>query len=216
MKVSSMLAVALVLALGGAGCGRAGAAPPATAGDSRGGDDEAAAGRELLELGLAFARAGDSVRGEQYLSAALEAGTDPNQALLPLMQLCIKAGRFEAAAQYGEAYQRDVQAKRELAMLLSGLYIALDQDEKAIKQLEQVASDYPELALAHLLLGRLLRQKERDLEQADVHFRGYLRLEPDGVYAREARASLLKRLRDAQPLPRVGPDQAPGPALEPN
>lgn len=192
----------LMLALGSVGCNRAADEPPATASGLSDRDD-AAAGRELVELGLEFARVGDSVRGEQYLSAALEAGADPNRALLPLMQLCIKAGRFEAAAQYGEAYQGDVLAKRELAMLLSGLYITLDQDEKAIKQLEQVASEYPELALAHLLLGRLLRQKERDLEQADVHFRGYLRLEPDGIYAREARASLLKRLTDTEQLPSV-------------
>jgi len=199
-------AVVVALALGCVGCGRATEEPPATA-SGEDGADEAAASRELVELGLAFARAGDSVRGEQYLSAALDAGADPNQALLALMQLCIKAGRFEAAAQYGEAYERDVLAKRELAMLLSGLYISLDQDDKAIKRLEQVAGDYPELALAHLLLGRLLRQKERDLEQADAHFRGYLRLEPEGIYAREARASLLKRLSDVETLPRVVPDE---------
>lgn len=193
---------ALVLALGAAACGRVAEQPSVSAAVSSG-SDEATTRRELLELGMAFARAGDSVRGEQYLSAALEAGTDANQALLPLMGLCINAGRFEAAVQYGEAYQSDVRARRELAMLLAGLYISLDQDDKAIEQLEQVASDYPELALAHLLLGRLLRRQERDLEQADAHFRGYLRLEPDGIYAREARASLLKRLDETEPLPRV-------------
>jgi Tfp pilus assembly protein PilF len=190
------------LTLGVVGCAGAAQPPPAEAPEASA-IDEAAARRELLELGLAFARSGDSVRGEQYLSAALEEGADPNHALLPLMELCIKAGRFEAAAQYGEAYQRDVAAKRELAMLLSGLYLSLDQDDKAIKQLEQVARDYPRFALAHLLLARLLRQQERDLEQADVHFRGYLKLEPDGVYASEARASLLKRIDETEPLPRV-------------
>lgn len=195
----SLLRAVLVLLL--TGCGHATEPPPAAPVGISG--DEASARRELLELGLAFARAGDSVRAEQYLSAALEVGTDANQALLPLMELCIRAGRFEAAVQYGEAYQRDVKAKRELAMLLAGLYITLDQAEKAIKQLEQVASEYPELALAHLLLGRLLRQRERDLEQADAHFRGYLRLEPEGVYAREARASLLKRLDETETLPGV-------------
>ncbi len=193
----------LALLLGGSGCSRAAEEPAIAGGPSR--VEEAAASRELVELGLPSARAGDSVRGEQYLSAALEAGADPNQALLPLMQLCIRAGRFEAAAQYGEAYQREVRAKRELAMLLGGLYITLDRDEKAVEQLEQVASDYPELALAHLLLGRLLREKSRDLEQADAHFRGYLRLEPDGLYAREARASLLKRLNEVEQLPHVSP-----------
>jgi len=192
----------------GVGCGRATPEPVAAVAESPAGD-QAAARRELLELGLAFARSGDSVRGEQYLSAALEEGATADQALLPLMTLCIKAGRFEAAAQYGEAYQRDVAARRELAMLLSGLYLSLDQDDKAIKELEQVAHDYPELALAHLLLARLLRQQQRDLEQADAHYRGYLRLEPNGTYAAEARASLLKQVTDTEPLPSVPHDPQP-------
>lgn len=197
----------VALALGSLGCGHAREGePPATAASSE--VEASAARRELLELGLAFARSGDSVRGEQYLSAALDEGAEPNVALLPLMQLCIKAGRFEAAAQYGEAYQRDVAAKRELSMLLSGLYISLDQDEKAIDQLERVAREYPELALAHLLLARLLRQKQRDWEQADAHFRGYLRLEPNGTYASEARAALLKRVNDIEALPSVAGERA--------
>jgi Tfp pilus assembly protein PilF len=198
----SSRAWAVLWLLLGAGCAGTAAPPPAAAPEAAA-NEEAVARRELVQLGLAFARSGDSIRGEQYLSAALEEGADPNQALLPLMELCIKAGRFEAAAQYGEAYRRDIAAKRELTMLLSGLYLSLDQDEKAIEQLEQVARDYPDLALAHLLLARLLRQQERDLEQADAHFRGYLRLEPDGVYAAEARASLLKRLSDTEQIPRV-------------
>jgi len=208
----SFASLGLALLLLGSGCGSA-AREPATAAIESSDGDKTAARHELLELGLAFAGSGDSVRGEQYLSAALEEGADPNQALLPLMRLCIKAGRFEVAAQYGEAYQRDVAAKRELSMLLSGLYLSLDQDDKAIHELEQVARDYPELALAHLLLARLLRQQQRDLEQADAHYRGYLRLEPDGAYAAEARASLLKPVSETEPLPSLSRRREP---LEPN
>jgi len=131
----------------------------------------------------------------------MDAGADPNLALLPLLKLCIKAGRFEAAAQYAEMYQKEVAAGRELDMLLSGLYVTLEQDEKAIAQLKRVTHKYPSYPLAHFLLGRLLKAQQRELELADENFRTYLRLAPDGNFAGEAQESLLKHLSDAEQLP---------------
>lgn len=185
------------------------AAGPETAADLGNGKDQATARRELLELGLEFAQAGDAIRGEQYLSAALEAGADPNQALLPLIELCVRAGRLEAAAQYGEVYRRPIQAKRELSMLLGGIYISLDQDEKAVVELQRVNKDYPKYPLSHLLLARLLRQRQRDLEQADQQFRAYLELAPEGPYANEARESLLTQVSETEQLPSVPGPEAP-------
>ena len=163
--------------------------------------ERAAAAREQLDLGLLFARAGDSVRAEQYLAAALDSGADPNTALLPLLKLCIQASRLEAAAQYAEIYLKDVTAQRELEMLLGGLFITLDQSEKAILHLSRVTKQYPNHALAHFLLGRLLREQERDVELADQHFRAYLKLEPEGNDSGEARDSLLRRPSETEPLP---------------
>lgn len=176
-------------------------APPVTARSDAA--ERKAAAAELLELGLQFARGGDSVRAEQYLAAALESGADPNVALLPLLKLCIKAGRFEAAAQYAENYSRDVAAKRDVEMLISGLYITLDQPDKAVLHLERVVKKYPQHALGHFLLARLLRDQARDLERADQHFRTYLQLAPEGQYENEARESLLKRVEETEQLPEI-------------
>jgi len=49
-------------------------------------------------------------------------------------------------------------------------------------------------AQAHYLLGVVARDSENDVVEADRHFREYLRIEPNGSHAEEAKASLLKRL----------------------
>lgn len=194
-------AVPLLLACSAPGCSQTVEQPSQT--PTAMADERAAAAQELLELGLEFASRGDAIRGEQYLVAALDAGADPNRALLPLLRLCIKSSRLEAAAQYGEVYGREVRAKRDLDLLLGGLYVTLEQSEKAVKHLQRVALRYPEYAMAHLLLARLLHREARDLEQADEHFRAYLRLAPEGPYATEARESLLKRLDETEQLPEL-------------
>jgi Tfp pilus assembly protein PilF len=216
-SIGFMGTVLLALLVAVSGCSHAGQAASASPADAA--SDEAAAAKTLLELGIQLARAGDSVRAEQYLAAALEAGADPNLALFPLLKLCIKAGRFEAAAQYAEEYQRDVAAQRELDMLLSGLYVTLEQNDKAISLLTRVTQKYPDYALAHFLLARLLHDQQRELAQADQHFRSYLRLAPQGPYAVEARELLLKQVSETQHLPDLSqneqtPDSVPAPAGE--
>ena len=206
--------VLLSLAVVAAGCSRSAEAPsltPSSEAEARRSSqaERAAAARDQLGLGLEFARAGDSVRAEQYLAAALDSGADPNVALLPLLKLCIKASRFEAAAQYAEIYLKEVAAKRELEMLLGGLFVTLDQSDKAILHLGRVTKNYPQYALAHFLLGRLLLTQEGAIELADQHFRTYLKLEPEGHYASEARESLLKRLSETEQVPDVSRLDAP-------
>jgi Tfp pilus assembly protein PilF len=199
----TVFCAALTLATTVVGCGQTNHAPLASAATAA--SDQAAAAKELLELGLELAREGDAVRGEQYLVSALDAGADANAALLPLLKLCIKSGRFEAAAQYAEAYGKDVAAKRDLDLLLGGLYVTLDERDKAVLHLQRVTRRYPEHAMAHLLLARVLQQQSRDLQQADEQFRAYLRLAPEGPFAAEARESLLTRVDETESLPVLSP-----------
>lgn len=49
-------------------------------------------------------------------------------------------------------------------------------------------------AQAHYLLAVVARDAESDVVAADRHFRAYLRIEPHGSHAEEAKASLLKRM----------------------
>jgi Tfp pilus assembly protein PilF len=198
----------LLLVVLAAGCSQATELPSETGHSAEARAKASAA--QLLELGLQFASGGDSVRAEQYLAAALDSGADPNVALPPLLKLCIKASRFEAAALYAETYLKEVAAQRDLELLLGGLYATLDQADKALVHLQRVTAKYPDHPLAHLLLARLLRDQQREIERADEHFRSYLRLAPEGPYASEARESLLTRLSETERLPGVSQeDEAP-------
>ncbi len=52
----------------------------------------------------------------------------------------------------------------------------------------------PLYAQAHYLLAVVARDTDNDVVEADRHFREYLRIEPNGSHAEEAKSSLLKRL----------------------
>jgi tetratricopeptide (TPR) repeat protein len=51
-------------------------------------------------------------------------------------------------------------------------------------------------AQAHYLLAVVSRDADNDPLETDRHFREYLRLEPNGQHAEEAKASLLKRVKE--------------------
>jgi len=207
-KLGRLGVVCVVSVAAALGCARS--AEPARAPESATAeaDERRAAAEDLLELGLRFAKLGDTLRAEQYLAAALEHGAKPDRALLPLLRTCIKAGRIELATQYAETYRQDVSAQRELEMLLSGLYLTLGRNEDARKHLERVTRNFPSYALAHLLLARLLKDSGLELDKADHHFQRYLELDPGGAHAGEAHESLLKRVSDAPRLPQLSAGEA--------
>lgn len=57
-----------------------------------------------------------------------------------------------------------------------------------------VARPEPLYAQAHYLLGVIARDTDTDVVKADHHFREYLRIEPNGSHAEEAKSSLLTRV----------------------
>ncbi|HMR09351.1 MAG TPA: hypothetical protein PKA88_26405, partial [Polyangiaceae bacterium] len=60
--------------------------------------------------------------------------------------------------------------------------------------LVRVVRDSPNHSDAHYALAVLMRDVEQDWVQADYHFREYLKLNPAGSHAAEARDSLLKNV----------------------
>jgi Flp pilus assembly protein TadD len=76
--------------------------------------------------------------------------------------------------------------------LVGTLYAAIGKPEEAREHLERVVEKRPKHAEAHYALAVVLRDGENDLVGADRHFREYLKLQPDGPHADEARDSLLK------------------------
>jgi Tfp pilus assembly protein PilF len=77
-------------------------------------------------------------------------------------------------------------------MLLGSLEAAIGNRQAAREEMRWVIERQPSNADAHFELALLLRDDNIDLEEANEHFREYLRLTPTGARAPEARAALLK------------------------
>lgn len=168
--------------------------------------------KTLAERGKGFAALGDHTRAEEYLASSLEAGADPRDVLPLLMDVCVKTGRYRSAIQHGENHLRKHPGDLGTRVMVGALYVALSDGKRARAELEEVvkadadkatskepppaqpATTTRLFAQAHYLLAIIARDDERDVVEADRHFREYLRLLPSGAHAEEAKASLLKRV----------------------
>jgi Tfp pilus assembly protein PilF len=160
-------------------------------------DDVAAMHRErapdkMMERGLAFANVGDLTRAEQYLAAALEGGADPAQALPPLLKVCIAAKRYRVAIDYATPVLRAHPSDARLRYVVASLRASVGDAAGARADLAQVVEESPDDAGVRFAYAVLLRDQCSDPGAADAQFREYLRLEPAGAHAEEARASLMK------------------------
>jgi tetratricopeptide (TPR) repeat protein len=147
---------------------------------------------KLVDRGKAFARIGDLTRAEQYLSAALDEGADPRVVLPLLMRVCVESGRLRVAIRHADDFLKRHPDDTRLRYLLGTLYAAVGEPANARRQFEQVLERDPDNADAHYALAMLARDVDGDYARADHHFREYLRLNPSGPHAQEARGSLLK------------------------
>jgi len=147
---------------------------------------------KLVERGKAFASIGDLTRAEQYLAAALDEGAEPKSVLPLLLKVCVEARRYRGAIDYAEDHLKKHPQDAHLRMLLANLYAAVEDFPHAREQLELVLAQRPDLADVHYALAVILRDQTKDMVKADLHFREYLRLTPNGPHADEARGSLLK------------------------
>jgi tetratricopeptide (TPR) repeat protein len=149
---------------------------------------------KLLDRGKAFAGVGDLTRAEEYLVAALDQGADPKETLPLLLDVCIRGGRYRSAIQHAENHLRKHPQDQSTRLVLGTLYAALGEGREARGALEEVVEARPNDAHAHYVLAVVARDNDNDLVVADRHFREYLRIEPNGAHAEEARGALLKRM----------------------
>lgn len=180
---------------------------------------------KLLARGRAFADIGDYTRAEQYLMSAIEAGADPKVVLPLLLKICVADQRIWVAIAYAEPHLRRNPDDFRLRFVVASLYSSIGDPKIAREHLEHVVAMKPDHADAHYALAVLHRDDEHDPVLADAHFREYLRVEPRGPHAAEARGALLKMvpLRAPEPasaapdpeggrpvrVPSVAPDAAP-------
>jgi tetratricopeptide (TPR) repeat protein len=149
---------------------------------------------KLVQRGKAFARVGDFTRAEQYLSAALDAGADPKFALPILLRVCVAEQRYRAAISYAEPQLKQKPEDFRLRFVLASLYTSIGESSVAWEHLTQVLTDAPDFAEAHFAIAMLSLKTDQDPVAADEHFREYLRLEPDGNHAAEAKSHLLRSM----------------------
>lgn len=150
-----------------------------------------APGQSSLEQAEALERAGDYVRAEQYLNAALSAGAAEDRILPRQVRVCIADHRYRDAEQYLEEYLRRHPSKQGARFLLATVHLSLGHNELARRELTRVLRDDPNQADAHFALATLLQEQGLDYAKADAHFRAYLALEPEGSHSEEARGALL-------------------------
>lgn len=210
------LLVAALFATLGCGGARPAGPPPGDALDQI----EAA---QLFRYGNALAESGDSIRAEQYLSAAMERGYPAAEVIPRLLDVCIRASRLSAALSYAEPYLERHQEEWPLRLLVASLQMSLNQNNTARTNLERVLETVPDEPEPHYLMGVLLRDRFSDTEASNVEFRRYLDLSPRGNHAGEARLSIEGRYvapTDPTPAPAASSSSSssgasPEPAADP-
>lgn len=182
-------ALVLTLVLGStAGCGGALAngPPPGDALDSI----EAA---QLFHYGNQLANSGDSIRAEQYFSAAMERGYPETEVIPRLMVVCIEASRLSAALSYAEPYLERHTDDWALRLLVASVQMGLNQSGAARGNLQTVLDQRPDEPEAHYLMAVLLRDRFLEAEGSNEHFNRYIALAPAGDHVGEARLSIAGR-----------------------
>jgi tetratricopeptide (TPR) repeat protein len=147
--------------------------------------DPNAAAHELFDEGNQLAATGDSVRAEQYLAAALREGYPGEEVLPPLLRVCLAGSRLRAALNYATPYLKKHPDAVWLRYLVATVYLGLGQPLHARENLLAIEGQAPYAARVQYLLGETEWEGFGDAAAAAGHFREYLRVEPEGAYARE-------------------------------
>lgn len=146
--------------------------------------------RAFFERGMQSAERGDGLRAEQYLLLAVEAGYPREQAILPLVRVCIASSRLRAALNHAQAFLRSHPNAWSLRYLSAAIALALGSPSTALVELQRVIAYRPEMAQAHYLAAIIARDAFHDQAAAASAFQAYLARQPRGIYAAEALAWL--------------------------
>lgn len=194
----------MLLALAAA-CAEAPARPAGSPGDPL----KSVPAAELYRRGIALGQAGDLIRAEQYLAAAIDRGYPAEQALPPLMRVCLASSRLRAALSHAEPYLEEHPDAWSLRFLVASIQLGIGNVDEARTSLERVIRDAPDQPDAYFLLGVLLRDDVGDRAGAEKRFERYIELAPQGQHASEARAALFALRQPVAPLAPPAPTSPP-------
>ena len=149
----------------------------------------------LVERGKAFAAAGDLVRAEQYLAAALTVGGDERVVVPLLVRVCVASHHYRLASDYADQLLARNPNDSRLRLLVGALYVSIGSPARAREHLERAARELPSDGDVQFAVAVFFRDDLADKAAADPYFREYLRLQGNGAHAAEARASLMERVQ---------------------
>jgi len=166
-----------------------------------------------LMLGTAYMDLGQWEKAEQTLKRTVNLDPKAANALFALGELYLRQKKDEEAEktllQGLQIEDRSSQAHLSLARVYWSMASKIKDDaqarpdlEKAYDQVKKALELNPNLGQAHLLKGNLLLRVRR-VADAQHEFEEYLRLEPKGAFAEQARATVekIKKALESQPKP---------------
>ncbi|HXD33425.1 MAG TPA: tetratricopeptide repeat protein [Pyrinomonadaceae bacterium] len=166
-----------------------------------------------LMLGTAYLDLGQLEKAEPILKRTVELNPKAANALFALGGLYLKQKKDEdaekALLQGLQIEDRSTQGHLSLARVYWSMASKIKDDtqarpalEKAYEQVKKSLELKPDFAQAHLLKGNLLLRARRAVD-AQHEFEEYLRLEPKGAFAEQARTTVekIKKAMESQPKP---------------
>lgn len=145
--------------------------------------------QQLYDHGVGLAQRGDHVRGEQYITAAMEKGYPQAEALPMLLRICVASSRYASALHYAEPYLRDHPDDWRLRYLVATIHLGLGHPRQARQELERVINTAPDAPVPYYTLG-MLHTESGEIATGRPLLERYLELAPQGSHAPEVRATL--------------------------
>ena len=149
---------------------------------------------ELELRALAYERAGDAIRAEQYLVAAIAQGLPEDRAIDALLRICVASSRYGAALRHAERY-RARHDTFEAGFMVASLEAAVGNEDAAVAELRRLVRRWPAEAAPRYALATLL-DGAGEARAAATQYRAYLKLAPEGEHARPARVRLAELRRE--------------------
>jgi len=147
---------------------------------------------ELRAQGLGFARRGDLVRAQQYLSASMAKGFDEQVVVPELVKVCIASSRLRAALAFAEPYVARHPQDAGMQYVVGTIHMALGNLEEASMHLDGALRSRSLMQDALFSLA-LVAKARGQISMARENLEKYLARNPKGRYANRAK-SMLARL----------------------
>lgn len=146
-----------------------------------------------LEQGRELSRLGQSVRAEQYLLAAWDAGASVDEVAPLLIEICVRDGRIRSALIYVQRVRHARPNDSAVLQLSATLHLALGQSARAQEDVAALEILEPTRPEALFFLGEYLLLHGQ-VDRGRRYLSAYLERAPDGEDAPWVHSLMSQRL----------------------